>query len=130
VDSIIAHYEEPPGLFGRDDDDDDEGFLDDGPEPETMDLGPCCACGAVGPSVRNLLMLDQLAPVPGTGWGCLQCGLPSDGASAVVCDDCVDSGRSPEWAIDGFPAGKGRIPIAQLTGRHEHRMDLHPEARP
>jgi hypothetical protein len=35
------------------------------------DLGPCCACGITGPTVRNFLALAKKASIPGHGWGCL-----------------------------------------------------------
>ena len=57
-------------------------------------LGRCCACleeGTEGNPVRNLMMLDRLAPTPGTGWGCFVCGLPLDGAVAVLCERCVEA---------------------------------------
>jgi hypothetical protein len=99
-----------------------------GDVPEAIDLGPCCACGATGPSVRNILMLPRRAPVPGTGWGCLQCGLPPDGASAILCDDCAAAEVAPREVIAGYPAAKGRAPIGDLIdGGFDHRRDLHPE---
>lgn len=85
-----------------------------------IDLGPCCACGKSGPTVRNLICLDTKAPVPGTGWGCVVCGLSSDGAMAVVCDGCLEDGTSITQAIVGYPKGGGRIAQDKLSGRHEH----------
>ena len=52
---------------------------------DTPDLGPCCCCGGTE-RVRDIVMLSRKAPVPGTGWGCVVCGLPNDGASYVCCD--------------------------------------------
>jgi hypothetical protein len=95
---------------------------------ERIDLGPCCACGATGPSVRNIIMLDCKAPIAGTGWGCFQCGLASDGAVAVLCDRCLEEHREPVRAVAGYPKSGGRVPVASLTGRHEHRLHLHNEA--
>jgi hypothetical protein len=97
----------------------------------TPDFGPCCACGQSGPAVRNILMLPQKAPIAGHGWGCVQCGLPSDGAVAIVCDDCLQDDALPplQWACCGFPATDGRVPITELIGHHEHNLDLHPEVR-
>jgi len=43
---------------------------------DLLDLGACCACGRSDSLVRNVVMLEQRASVPGTGWGCLLCNLP------------------------------------------------------
>lgn len=91
------------------------------------DLGPCCVCGKSGPMVRNIIMIDKKCPTPGKGWGCLQCGLSSDGAVAVKCDDCLNS--KAKWACKGYPGKDGRVPIEQLEGVHEHDMSKHPEAQ-
>lgn len=90
-------------------------------------LGRCCACGGVV-GVRNVLMLHQKAPMPGRGWGCVICDLPSDGAVAVTCDLCFDMGlekRPLRWACKGYPAEDGRVPIGELAGSHEHDMARH-----
>jgi hypothetical protein len=80
------------------------------------ELGPCCACGAVGPSVRNVGMLHKKAPVPGHGWGCVVCDLPPDGALVVLCDACTERGAQLRWACRGWPGKDGRIPIDELAG--------------
>lgn len=89
-------------------------------------FGACCACGTAGPTVRNLLMLPYRAITPGQGWGCVQCGLPSDGAVAVVCDACLASGAPLIDVIDGWPAGQGRVPRARLTAPFDHDPARHP----
>jgi hypothetical protein len=43
---------------------------------DNPDLGPCCICEVESHRVRNIIMLDKEAPIPGRGWGCLACGLP------------------------------------------------------
>lgn len=99
-------------------------------EADQLDLGPCCACGREGATVRNLIMLGFTAPVAGTGWGCLQCGLSMDGATAVICDDCLAAETPIQFVIAGQAAQKGRISAeeAQQQGRpFEHNMQLHPE---
>jgi hypothetical protein len=102
----------------------------------SMDFGPCCACGKERPKWAedlpgswppNIIMLEQKAPTPGTGWGCVQCGLPLDGAVAGICDDCLNIGRPIRFAIDGFAKDKKRVPIESLTGEHKHDMSKHPE---
>jgi hypothetical protein len=92
---------------------------------EQIDLGPCCFCGKEGPTVRNLLMLHRKAPVAGTGWGCLVCGLPSDGAVSVLCDDCIENGKEPRFAIADYAPRKLRVPIEQLTEIFDHHRDKH-----
>lgn len=93
-------------------------------ESEDYRLGPCCVCETTI-NVRNILMLSQKSPMPGKGWGCFQCGLPSDGASAVVCDDCLE--KPLKFACRGYPGVDGRIPIEELTEKIEHDYAKHPE---
>jgi hypothetical protein len=75
-------------------------------------------------------MLDKLAPIAGKGWGCVQCGLPMDGATVVVCDRCLRQKRPYEFAVSGYPKDDVRVPIETLQGTFEHRMEMHPEAAP
>lgn len=104
------------------------------------DLGVCCCCGLSskeGAHVRNILSLHKLAPVPGTGWGCFKCGIPSDGAQAVLCDNCIEGlGKDkpqPEhkfpctvrWACKGYLATGERVKESELTGEFNHRMGFH-----
>jgi hypothetical protein len=99
----------------------------DDSEAEPIDFGPCCFCEKTGPTVRNLIMLDKRAKTPGNGcWGCLQCGLPLEGATAILCDQCIDAGCPPLWAIVGEPAAGLRIPTSELTEPFEHDMSKHP----
>ena len=77
------------------------------------DFGACCACGSTD-NVRNVMMLDQRGPVAGKGWGCIVCGLPSDGAIAVLCDACIEAGASPRMVVVGYAADGRRMPIAEL----------------
>ncbi len=96
-------------------------------EPE---LGSCCICqGKRG--VRNILMLHQKAPMPGRGWACLICGLPPDGAVAVLCDRCMEpyqSGASRlRFVCRGYPDKDGRALIGELDPEpFDHDMKLHP----
>lgn len=80
-----------------------------------LNLGPCCICDQEGPEVRNILMLPFRGPIPGRGWGCLQCGLPPDGASAVLCDDCLEAYNKGDLKLNficsGYPEEDGRIPL-------------------
>lgn len=97
-------------------------------EPEDApDLGPCCACEKIGPTVRNIVMLDKRAVVAGHGWGCVECGLPSNGASYVLCDACLEEKREPRDACRGYPGKDGRIAIDSLTVPFEHDLAKHGE---
>ena len=83
---------------------------------DSLDLGACCACGKTGADVRNLISLPRWAPVPGTGWGCVVCGLTADGAMAVICDSCLDMKAAIRFVVSGYLAGKERLPFDQLGG--------------
>lgn len=112
-------------LYG---DDDQEDIEDE--DEVSYDLGPCCICeGTEG--VHNIIMLEKKAPEGPGGWGCLQCGLPSEGASAVLCEPCFGKFRAKEvslrFAVKGYIKEKGRIPFAELTGEHKHDPSKHPE---
>jgi hypothetical protein len=62
----------------------------------------------------NIITLPLKAPVKGTGWGCVVCEAPFDGAMAVVCHGCVD--LEPRYVVNGkVGESKQRIPIAQVT---------------
>jgi hypothetical protein len=88
----------------------------------------CCACGKVKTTVRNIAFLQQKAPGPGTGWGCVVCHLPSDGAIALACDERSDDPNVElQWAIAGTMDSPERVPIAELKGKHEHNPRFHPE---
>lgn len=119
---------EGEGLDGFDaeellEEEDDEGEGDI--RAAMPDMGPCCACGAEG--ARNVLSLDRRAPRPGTGWGCVVCGLRSDGALAVLCDDCVREGRPPIEVADGYLAARRRVPVEALPdGTFDHDPERHP----
>ena len=99
-----------------------------------VSLGPCCICKATD-NVRNIIMLKKKAPIPGRGWGCLQCGLPQNGAIIVLCDFCLMTYRARgevilKYACRGFPASDGRIPIQklqELPNNFEHDLTKHKE---
>ena len=99
----------------------------------TPSLGSCCCCGTTGRKVRNIIMLHLKSPMPGRGWGCVVFGLPSDGASAVLCDRCLKAYQKDNtklrWACRGYPSEDGRIPIAELAGAHDHDMSKHTEEK-
>lgn len=107
-------------------------------------LGPCCACGQR--DATTLCMLTLRSPTPGKGWGCAQCGLPNDGALAVLCDACVplmefavDSraqGTLPSWALlaelqtvcTGYALSDGRTAVDAFDAQpFAHDFSQHPE---
>lgn len=96
-----------------------------------LDLGPCCCCERRGRSVRNMISLKRMCPIPGRGWGCVECHLPLNGAVAVVCDRCFSLHRSEPvgewllWACRGYPALDGRVRFAELQGSFKHNMGYH-----
>ena len=93
---------------------------------ERLDLGRCCACGKSGPEVCHVIALPKLAPVRGTGWGCFQCGLPMDGAQAVVCNSCLVTRAEIKEVVHGYLVEKRRIPIEELSStRFSHNMAYH-----
>jgi len=99
-------------------------------EKETIDFGSCCACGKEDKTVRNFVMLNVKGHIPGTGWGCVVCGIPADGATAVICDECVQRNVRTEeikWVIKGYPLEKGRGLRSELTEYWDHNRSRHPE---
>lgn len=91
-------------------------------------LGTCCICGTAD-DVRVVLMLNKKCPTPGRGWGCLVCGLPEDGAVAVLCSDCEGAyaigAKQLAQVCTGHPARDGRTGIHAVGGTHEHDVALH-----
>lgn len=116
-------------------DGDDGGYREsfDDEDEVTPDLGSCCLCESTV-DVFTVLMIRKKAPLPGRGWGCVVCGLPSDGALAVVCNTCAEQletvGEDPatllRFACRGYPGPDGRVPIESLTGTHDHDRSRHP----
>lgn len=73
---------------------------------ELPSLGRCCNCGKYGKDVDNVTMMAFRSPTPGKGWGCAVCGLRSDGALLILCDDCqaelertAENIRAPEKGV-------------------------------
>jgi hypothetical protein len=109
----------------------ERGALDPWLDDSSPNLGPCCVCGGTE-RVRNIISLHQLSPTPGKGWGCVQCGVPADGAIAVTCDSCGPNSlgdKLPElkFACAGYPGTDGRVPIDSLQGVFDHDYSKHPE---
>jgi len=89
-------------------------------------MGSCCGCGS-DENVRNVIMLPKKAPRPDGAWGCVVCGLPNEGAIAVMCDACIDTKQEPIRACFGAPGKNNRIDISKLVGDHEHDNSKHKE---
>jgi hypothetical protein len=94
------------------------------PEQMPIMFGACCACRGIE-DVNNVVILDRKGPTPGQGWGCYECGLPSDGAIAVICNACIESGRALVEACTGLPTHDGRTPVSELAGRYGHKPWAH-----
>ncbi len=101
-------------------------------------FGPCCICERDDDTVTYLILLDQKAPIPGTGWGCAACGLPPDGAMAVICEACTKANQVRvgqfgtnlpplRFVINGYAASRQRAAITACTGDHIHDYSKHPE---
>lgn len=87
-------------------------------------LGSCCACEGTD-GVRNVYLLKHKAPVAGTGWGCVVCGLSADGAVAVLCDRCHEAEDEARFACVGYPGRNERVFVGQLEGEHRHDPSKH-----
>jgi hypothetical protein len=80
--------------------------------------------------VINVMMLHRRGPVPGKGWGCVACGLPADGAVAVLCDACTERYQKDEtvelrFVCWGYATSGLRVPIDQLPpGEFDHDMSV------
>jgi hypothetical protein len=95
---------------------------------EDLDLGTCCACQNPDKQVRNIMSLGFRTPYS-FGWGCFQCGLPMEGAIAVLCDECLESDAEIREFVKGEALEKQRAPIAELTEPFDHDLSKHPEAQ-
>lgn len=84
-------------------DDEDDGIIS----------GACCNCLRVA-RLPIIVMLPRLSPTPGHGWGCVVCGLPCDGAVAVLCDNCEGAAGMPRFVCTGYATEPGRTPFDSL----------------
>jgi hypothetical protein len=81
--------------------------------------------------LRPLSRLDarRRGPIAGTGWGCIVCNLPLDGAVAVLCDGCLElvaAGAWPLFVCRGWPVDHGRAPFAELSADpFDHDLAAH-----
>jgi len=72
-------------------------------------------------------MLSKQAPIPGTGWGCIQCGLAANGAVAVFCDKCLEEKAAVLWVCAGSVGEHARVPFSDLNREWHHITRFHPE---
>ncbi len=91
-----------------------------------IDFGSCCCCEREN-KPRNLISIPVKGPVPGKGWGCYVCGLPCDGAIAVVCDECLAEQRPIKWVIYGWAAGGERVLLSTCAEPFGHDLRFHGE---
>jgi hypothetical protein len=88
-------------------------------------LGTCCGC-ETSESVHTIVMLPYRCKMPGHGWGCVVCHLPSDGASAVLCIGCTTLAEQRgidavlRFACRGYPGTDGRAPIEKFQEPFTH----------
>lgn len=100
------------------------------PGDDDLDLGQCCACRTTE-NVRNIIAIPKRAPIPGTGWGCLQCDLDMNGAVAVLCDDCLQGEAKILEVCFGYPKENSRVSIDVLSDvTFDHDPTRHPESFP
>jgi hypothetical protein len=99
-----------------------------------QDHGYCCICEGTE-DVNVLVLVELRAPEPGTGWGCVVCHQPCDGAIAVICERCerecptqADAVRRLRWVCRGYVMGGHRAPIESLDpAKFSHDPMLHDE---
>jgi len=95
------------------------------------DFGTCCVCGCEpNPErpVHNFICLDFKAPNPGHGWGCAVCGLPPNGAVAVICDRCLEEQNFAfKWICGEFGKDETRLPYPENPEEFKHDETKHKE---
>lgn len=84
-------------------------------QAEPVDYGPCCACGKHDGTVQQVVSLNRLAPIAGTGWECTGCGLPPNGAMAVVCTECLAKREPLKNVIYGPLGSHDRFLVGDLS---------------
>lgn len=88
-----------------------EAMLGDDMQPQ---FGQCCACRG-SENVRTIVMHDFRAPIAGSGWGCVVCHLPMDGAISVICDHCRECEGPILDVCVGYPKDNQRFAMTALT---------------
>lgn len=98
---------------------------------EVRFAGPCCACRREDVRLRNVVCMTFRAPVGalGKGWGCVVCAIPTDGALAVVCDECMTAKRPIVDVCAGYARDPERTPAEPLRAiPWSHIRAFHPDA--
>lgn len=92
------------------------------------EYGSCCICETSTLDVRNIIQLDYKVKSE-SAWGCFKCGLPAEGAVAIVCDACIekhgdDTEKHIRFLMD---SAERRIPVPPEEERvpHEHDLSYH-----
>jgi hypothetical protein len=99
-----------------------------GRKPHSKDLGPCCTCNLK--PATTVVFVNERAPIDGTGWGCLRCGIPPNGAVSVICEDCKKKQIPIKKVCVGKPAEGRRALLEMTTGeKFDHDYSKHPEIR-
>jgi hypothetical protein len=99
----------------------------------SSDHGPCCICEGTH-DVNVLVLVTKRAPVPGTGWGCVVCHLPQDGAIAVICGKCAEAcpdqaeaERRLKFVCHGYVMKLSRAPASEASEPFNHDPAYHTE---
>lgn len=95
---------------------------------ESGNLGLCLDCQQR--PATNVVMLPFRAPIPGTGWGCVVCKQPLEGAISVLCDECRQADRPISRVCLGRPSeGQYTLVDAMTIVPFDHDYNQHPETK-
>ena len=87
----------------------------------------CCICMQTKPYVRTGVECLFAGPVPGLGWGCDICRLPNNGAIALLCDHCLESGKAPLAVCGSYPWAADRVLMQEMKlVPFRHDPAIHP----
>lgn len=93
---------------------------------KSRDIGLCLDC--LRRPATNVVMLRFRAPIPGSGWGCVQCHKPLDGAISVLCDACRLADRPITRICLGRPSEAQHTMIDAINLEpFDHDYSQHPE---
>lgn len=83
----------------------------------------CCICQKHTKD-KNILMVKKKAPIPGTGWGCIICNLPADGAIATLCNECLAEVMAKKaelkYVCEGYAPYGNLVDIKTLSENFDH----------
>lgn len=95
------------------------------PELGGISLGSCCACRS-SENVVNIINLPYRTFIPRTGWGNVATGLPTDGAIAVICDNCIQNNfdiKNLKDVVYGYASEKQRKPFLEVIKNGEFLIE-------